>query len=235
MLTVRGKRPAGPLVLLLIALCLPGWANASKLLYRYYDDKGVPNIDHRVPPEFAKNGYTVMRQDGTVIEVVPRQLTAEEMKDQGSAEARRRAAEAEAKRLQEWDESLLRRYSTTADIEAARDRAMRDFEVRINILRSNLMSVKGQIEREQAKAADIERRGAQVPAETTQAIASLRREISDTEDSIAQNQREQKEARASYQRDIERFTTLKDIVEWRRSAGGGGRGESPADGQKGGS
>ena len=124
MLTVRGKRPLGPLVLLLIALGLPGWANASKLLYRYFDDKGVPNIDHRVPPEFAKNGYTVMRPDGTVAEVVPRQLTPEEMKGQGSAEAQRRAAEAEAKRLQEWDESLLRRYSTTVDIEAARAKGL---------------------------------------------------------------------------------------------------------------
>lgn len=221
MLTVRGKRPLGPLVLLLVALGLPGWANASKLLYRYFDNKGVPNIDHHVPPEFAKNGYTVMRPDGTVVEVVPRQLTAEEMKGQGSAEARRRAAEAEAKRLQEWDESLLRRYSTTVDIEAARDRALRDFDVRINILRSNLMSVKSQIEREQAKAADIERRGASVPEETTQAIAALRREIGDTEESIVQNQREAQEVRASYQRDIDRFKTLKDIVEWRRSASGG--------------
>ena len=221
MLTVRGKRPLGPLVLLLIALGLPGWANASKLLYRYFDDKGVPNIDHHVPPEFAKNGYTVMRPDGTVVEVVPRQLTPEEMKGQGSAEARRRAAEAETKRLQEWDESLLRRYSTTVDIEAARDRALRDFDVRINILRSNLMSVKSQIEREQAKAADIERRGASVPAETTQAIAALRREIGDTEESIAQNQREAQEVKASYQRDLDRFKTLKDLVEWRRSASGG--------------
>jgi hypothetical protein len=159
-------------------------------LYRYFDNKGVPSIDHHVPPEFAKNGYTVMRPDGTVIEVVPRQLTAEEMKSQGSAEARRRAAEAEARRLREWDESLLRRYSNIIDIEAARDRALRDFQVRVNILRSNLMSVKGQIEREQAKAADIERRGASVPAETTQNIATLRGEISDTEESIAQHLRE---------------------------------------------
>jgi chromosome segregation ATPase len=88
--------------------------------------------------------------------------------------------------------------------------------VRISILRSNLLSVKGQIEREQARAADIERRGAQAPADLVESIADLRREIAGTEETLAQRQQEREAVKESFRRDIERFESLKDVVEARR-------------------
>jgi chromosome segregation ATPase len=186
-----------------------GPADAERLYYRYKNAKGVTVIDDRVPPEFVKQGYTVLTRDGRVVEEVPPQLS-------GSAAEQARAAAAEAKRLREWDESLLRRYSNTADIEAARDRALREFDIRISILRSNLQSVKGQIEREQARAADIERRGGVVPTDLQASIADLRREIAATEETIALRKRERDEVKASFQRDAERFESLRGIVEARR-------------------
>lgn len=188
---------------------------AEQLLYRYRDNRGVLAVDDRVPPEFIKNGYQVITRDGRVIEEVAPQLT-------GAAAEKARAAAAEEKRVKEWDESLLRRYSTTADIEAARQRALREFDIRISILNSNLQSVKGQIEREQARAADIERRGQTVPAELAQSIEDLRGEVAVTEETIALRKRERDEVYASYQRDIERFESLQDVVEARRRGYGGG-------------
>jgi hypothetical protein len=200
------------LVLLLLQPGVVLAGNASKL-YRYTDNKGATAVDDHVPPEFVKNGYEVISKEGQVIETVPRQLT-------GAEGERKRAAEAEAKHLQEWDKTLLLRYSSTDDIAAARDRALKEFDVRISILRSNLLSTKSQIENEQGKAADLERRGRDVPEAMTTNIEMLKREITDTEEAIAERLREKENVRGNYQKDIERFKTLQDVVEFRRRSGG---------------
>lgn len=198
-------------ILLLATIAMGDIADAAgNKLYRYKDNKGVVGIDDHVPPEFAKNGYDILTPDGRVIETVPRQLTGEE-------NARARAVEAEAKRLQEWDKNLLLRYSSVDDIAAARERALREIDVRLSILRSNLLSVKGQIESEQAKAADLERRGIPVPANVASNMEMLKREIADTEESIAQRTNEKTQVAASFDKDIERFKVLQGMVEFRRS------------------
>lgn len=183
---------------------------AGRQMYRYTDDRGVTAIDDHVPPEFVKNGYEVLSPDGRVLETVPRQLTGEEG-------ARRRAREAEAKRLQEWDKNLLLRYSTVDDIVAARDRALREIDVRISILRTNQQSTKAQVEHEQEKAADIERKGGAVPEAISGNIEKLKREAAGIEDAIAERLREKESTRASYQRDMDRFKTLQDVVDYRRA------------------
>lgn len=197
-------------VLLLSTFAVGGVQAKGDKLYRYKDDKGVVGIDDHVPPEFAKNGYDVLTPDGRIIQTVPRQLTGEEG-------ARARAVENEKKRLQEWDKNLLLRYSSVDDIAAARDRALREIDVRLSILRSNLLSVKGQIESEQAKAADLERRGIAVPPAVASNIEMLKREIADAEESIAQRSNEKVQVAANFQKDIDRFKMLQDMVDFRRS------------------
>lgn len=197
--------------LLLLAMSLP--THAASKLYRYTNDRGVVAIDDHVPPEFVKNGYEVLSPDGRVLESVPRQLTGEEG-------ARKRAADAEAKRLHEWDKNLLLRYSSVDDIAAARERALREIDARISVLRSNLLSTKSQVEHEQEKAADIERKGGKVPEAMTTNMEKLKQEASGIETSIAERLQEKENTRTSYQRDIDRFKTLQDAVEYRRTSTG---------------
>jgi hypothetical protein len=184
--------------------------------YRYNNERGTPVIDKTIPPEFVAGGYDIITRDGSLIRRVPRQLSEDELMEQGSEAARERLREEEELRLQAWDEMLMLRYSSVEDINAARERAVRDLYIRISILRSKLMSVKAQIEREQLKAADIERSGRDVPENMTVIIDKLGREIEDTEESIAVRRQEVDETKASYQRDIDRFGLLMDRVNMRR-------------------
>ncbi len=197
---------------------LPFVAYAAQV-YRYVNDKGVQVIDDNVPPEYVRNGYDVLdAQSMTLIKRVPRQLSEEELNLRNTDEARARLKEEEEQRLKAWDESLLLRYSTIEDIEAARKRALQDLQIRISIQKSNLVSIKSQIEREQDKAANIERRGFEVPEAVRQNIEILQREIEDIEQSIAVRQEEIASVKASFQRDIDRFATLLDRVEMRRQS-----------------
>ncbi len=191
-------------------------ARGADFLYRYVNNDGVTVINYSIPPEFVHKGYEILNSDGSVHQVVPRSLTEEELADQSGEAYQARVAAEEAERLQKWDESLLLRYSSIEDIEAARDRALSELRIRISILRSNVRSLKSQVESNQERAADAERRGATVPVELVAAIDGLRSEITETERAITERTREMEVVRQGYQRDIDRFALLLDKVELRR-------------------
>lgn len=202
--------------LFLVLILATSHAFAAKEYYRYTNNKGVTVIDDQIPPALVPNGYDIITREGLLIRRVPRELTDEELRLRNTDEARAQFKADEERKMREWDESLLLRYSDTVDIEAARDRALRDLHIRVSILRSNRTSLKSQIEREQERAADLERRGLDVPPETANAIEQMRIEIEDIETSIEARREEVENVRQSYDRDIERFKTLQDRIELRR-------------------
>jgi len=210
---------SAPTALLVIAALLSGLSQValSRDLYRYYDGEGKMVIDYRVPAEYAGAGYEVLNEDGVVIKVVPKELTEEEKQQRNALEIQQAAAEAERERLRKWDESLLLRYSTIADIEDMRERSLRDLRIRVSILKSNRRSLKQQVENYQSQAADLERSGREVDVDRLQVIEELQREISATDRAIAEREREIQEVSTGYQADIERFAQLLEVVELRRS------------------
>jgi chromosome segregation ATPase len=152
-----------------------------------------------------------------VVRVVPRELSDEEKKVRNAQQELEAEASAEEERLREWDESLLLRYSTLEDIEAARERALRDLRIRLSILKSNKRSLKQQVENYQAQAADMERSGQEVDVARISAIETIQAEIAATDRSINERAREIEEVSAAYQRDIDRFGMLLEVVELRQT------------------
>lgn len=185
---------------------------AEKLFYRYVDASNKVVILDRLPPEVVPRGYDVIRADGSVVKSVAPQLTEEEREALRREKAVARArAEAEEK-LRAWDESLLLRYSNIDDIEHAKQRALTDIRVRISILKSNLSTVKQQVLNNQAEAAELERRGQEVPAALSKTLADLRHEVSTTEQQIGRRLVELDDVDAAYERDKERFSQLETVL-----------------------
>jgi hypothetical protein len=162
----------------------------ARPMYRYVNDDGVAVVAYQVPPEHVAKGYEVLSEKGVLIEVVPRTLSDEERASMSAEERRTREAEVERERLRAWDRSLLIRYSSIEDIEAARDRALRDLRIRVSILKGKQRSLRQQVENYQAEAADQERRGQQVSPGHLEAIESLRAEIAQSERSIVDREQE---------------------------------------------
>ena len=202
-------------VLLLTAVLAMNAFADERYFYRYVNEKGVQVINDKLPPEVVSSGYDVISKNGTLIKRVPRQLTEQELQNNNTAEAQEARREYEARQLKVWDESLMLRYSSVKDIEAARVRALRDIQIRISILKSNRLQVKSEIEREQKKAADIERMGRDVSDELLEKIDILRQEIEGIEDAITVRNNEADDLVEQYQRDIDRFMTLEDRVKLR--------------------
>ncbi len=205
-------------VLLLLALCGIGLSSAyaQSIYYRYPGPEGTVVIDDSIPPEAVPRGYDIIRLDGSVVKTIAPKLSEAERKARelefGIEEAR---AEADAK-SRKWDESLLLRYSSTQDIDVAKKRALNDIKVRISILKSNLSVIKQQIYSNQAEAAELERRGLAVPVELTETLASLRREITSTEENIVTRKEELEQVANNYERDKSRFADLQQQVDSRR-------------------
>lgn len=204
----------------LLALCLVlagSAALAQGSLYRYINAQGNTVVDYQVPAEYVSQGYEVLNMDGVVVHVVPRELTEEEKKVLNAQQEVEAKARAEEQRLREWDESLLLRYSTVADIEAAEERALRELRIRLSILKSNKRSLRQQVENYQAQAADLERSGMEVDVARIVAIEDIQAEIETTDRSIIDRERQIEDVEAAYQRDIERFEMLLEVVELRNT------------------
>jgi len=199
-----------------LALAAPQLVFAADF-YRYINEEGNTVVDYQVPPEHIKQGYEVLNEKGVVIRVVPRELTPEEQKLADAEELRQARALAEEQRLREWDESLLLRYSTVEDIEAAKERALRDLKIRVSILKGNKRSLKQQVENYQQQAAEMERLGKEVDVAHVSSIENLQTQIASTDRAIADRKKEIEAVESAYQEDIERFTMLQDMVEFRRA------------------
>lgn len=205
-------------LLLLLAAQTPFAQAQGKEFYRYRNAEGNVVVDHRVPPEYVAGGYEVLSDRGVVLRVVPRIPSEVERADVIEQQRREAAAQEEEERLRKWDESLLLRYSSMADIESARDRALRDLRVRVTILQGNRHGLRQQVESHQARAADLERRGSEVDEALTKAIEDSQREIGLVERQIAEHEREVTEAEKSFAADMQRFSRLEGALQSRRAA-----------------
>jgi hypothetical protein len=197
-------------------LFLAGAAFSQKL-YRYSDAQGKVVVDFQVPADRISLGYEVLNSKGMVVNVVPRELTEEELESQEMTEKLRREAVAEQQRLRDWDESLMLRYSTIEDIKDAQRRGLGNLEIRLSILRGNRRSLKQEVENYQTQAADKERAGHEVEVEWLRKIEDLRGEIVNVDKDIAKRQQEIREISGEYDADIKRFRMLLDVVELRRN------------------
>jgi hypothetical protein len=129
-------------------------------------------------------------------------------------------AEEERARLAEWDKFLLLRYSSVEDIDAARERGLRELRIRLSILASNQRVSRSRLEALLARVADTQRRGDVPLQQDVDAIAALRADIATTSRAIEEREVQALEVTRDYGKDRARFEQLQDVVLLRRSLSG---------------
>ncbi len=183
-------------------LILSGTALAgNKVFYRYVNDEGVKVLNHTIPPEYAQKGYEILSATGHVLKVVEPAISKEE----GEKLAVERRAR---KELALWDASLRRRYSSVADIEAAKKRKLLELEANMSVLNTNIEGLKEQIETIQSEAAQIERSGREVSESLLANLKGLHVEMENTKAQVVQRKEEYRRLLEKYDRDIERFKVI---------------------------
>ncbi|MEP9319036.1 DUF4124 domain-containing protein [Pseudomonas sp. LABIM340] len=173
-------------------------AGGAVELYRYVDDRGITVIDRLgVPPQYIGKGYQVLNDQGRVIREVPPAPTAAEI-EQRKADAARASS----------DQQLMRMYTSVDDVDRARDRKLAELDGLASVAKGNLQSLKTQQANLQARAADQERAGRQVPDDLVAQLSNLRSDEQRLQQDIARYQQLRTQAQKSFAADRARFAQL---------------------------
>lgn len=209
-------KPGAMLLGVALALWLPSVASAE--LYKYVNEDGVTVLDSHVPARYVKNGYTILSLDGRVLEVVPRAMTEEEIRERDRELAEQKRKEEEKRQREIADQNLLRLYSTPEDVIRARDTKLASIQGFIETSRSNVERLEEQKRGIEAELANIERAGGTISEDRLERIQSIENRIRQIEREIEDKQLEMAETRASFAADLER---VRELYGEDRKEGGG--------------
>jgi hypothetical protein len=177
-------------------------------MYKYKDKDGLTIIKDHLPTDVVARGYTIVDKYGNAVEVVPPVKTEEQKAEE---DRRLAAAKAEQKRIQRQlrvDNDLLRQFTTSVDLERARDNQIKSIQVEIGIRASNTHRIKNQLKKYQTNAANFERRGQPIPKALEDNIKISLNQIEESEAFITIKNNEQDVIRSRFKRDIKRFEEL---------------------------
>lgn len=182
--------------------------SSSAELYKYVNEDGITVLDSHVPARYVKNGYTILSLDGRVLEVVPRALTDEEIRERDARLAEERRREEEERQQKIADQNLLRLYSRPEDVIRARDTKLSSIDGFIETSESNIERLEEQQRQIESSLADVERAGGQVSQSSIDRIRTIESRIRQIEAEIEDKLEERAELRASFETDLERVKQL---------------------------
>ena len=179
-------------------------ASADARMYRYSDDSGQLVISNTVPSDATSRGYEILNDQGRVIETVAPAPTEEELAARAAAEERERQQAQQRKA----DAKLLRRFSHPDEAVRAMHRKLQEMQSLNQLKRGNIAVIVNQLDEEQARAADLERSGREIPEATLQKIERLQAQIREIEQEIVSQSAEISSMQKGYIHDIERLEEI---------------------------
>jgi hypothetical protein len=194
------------LVPLLVLFVMPMAASAE--LYKYLNEDGVTVLNNYVPPRFVQNGYTILNEDGRVLEVVPRALTPEEIRQRESELAMSQSLAQKQRDQKEADQNLLILYSTAEDVKRARDTKLASIEGYIETQKDHLRRMLGRKHQYEASLANIERAGGTVGEESLDRIRVIEGRMAIVNSELEGKLSELDVLRTNYAADLNRVRVL---------------------------
>ena len=177
-------------------------------LYRYKNEDGVTVLNSKVPARYVRNGYAILSNNGRVLEVVPRALTNEEIRQRDLRLAREEAAASKRREQEVVDQNLMRLYSTPGDVIRARDARLGSIDGMINAQQSNIQRLEIQKRDQESVLADIQRTGEVISDERIERLQQIGARIEQIEQEIADKQDEKQRIVVSFAADLARVKEL---------------------------
>jgi hypothetical protein len=198
---------------------LPGDAYAE--MYKWTDAQGNVHYGDRIPPEYAEQEQKRLNEQGITVEVRERAKTPEELaEEQRLARIQEEKDERHRQELTR-DRILLDTFGNEDEIIMTRNGKVNAIAAIIRVTEGRIENLRGRLAELTTRAANLERSGKPVSEELHQDILTIRQQIEDNQDYIAQKQQEQQETSAKYEADIERFRELIRLQEEERQKTGG--------------
>ncbi len=185
--------------------------NAQARMKCWKNHEGITECGDTVPPEFAQKGHKEIGESGMVREEVQRAKTPEELAE----EERLAKIEAEKQKALEEeqlkDRILIETFASVEDLEKARDDRIIALNSSIKLVETRNKKIQADLDSLIARAAADERSGKQPSEALLLDIETLKRQIKNNNDFIAEKRAKQEEIHNSHGKDVARFKKLKGI------------------------
>ncbi len=187
-----------------MALLLAAGA-AHAAMYRWVDGNGRVHYGDTLPPTYQKSGASEMDKQGNVIK---RTKSEEERRADAERQAEaQRQREAQEKQAQQ-DRALTQTYTSEAEIDLARDRALEYHKLAIKSAETRVGAVKANLAELRERIARIQKNGRKPGQNVLDQLQQTERENDELQRTIQKNQDAMVAVRAKYETDKQRFREL---------------------------
>jgi hypothetical protein len=174
-------------------------------MYRWVDSKGRVQYSDTPPMTFNQSGGAELNSQGQVIR---RTQSESERRDEAGRKAEQQRVQAEQQKLAQLDRALMSTYTTEAEIDLARDRALEHHKLAIKGAEIRLKTVEANLVELHKRINAIEKRGQPVSPNLEEQLAQATRESQDLKHTILNNQESMQKVREKYAADKARFREL---------------------------
>jgi hypothetical protein len=178
---------------------------AQAAMYRWVDSDGRVHYSDTPPTTYQKSGGAELNKQGQIIK---RTQSEAERKAAAEQQAGQKRIELEKKRQAQIDRALTQTYTTEAEIDLARDRALEHHRLAIKGAEVRAAAVAKNLADLQARIATIEKSGRKVGPGLLQQLEQANQENLDLKRTILNNQEAMEQVREKYAADKARFREL---------------------------
>lgn len=190
---------------LMVALLLTaGMAEAA--MYRWVDSNGRVHYGDTLPSTYQKSGAAEMNKQGNVIK---RTQSEAERKAEAEHLAEQKLIQEEEQKQAQQDRALTATYTTEAEIDLARDRALEHHKLAIKGAEIRAKAVESNLADLNTRVAAIQKSGRPVAPNLKEQVVQAANERLELKRTILSNEEAMVKVRERYETDKERFRTLK--------------------------
>lgn len=190
---------------LMVALLLAA-SSANAAMYRWVDGNGRVHYGDTLPSTYQKSGAAEMNKQGNVIK---RTQSEAERKAEAEHLAEQKRIQEEEQKQAQLDRALTATYTTEAEIDLARDRALDHHKLAIKGAKARAKAVETNLGELNARVAAIQKSGRPVTPNLKEQVAQAANERLELKRTILTNEEAMVKVRERYEADKERFRTLK--------------------------
>lgn len=191
------------LVAMAVSLLAAGPAEAG--MYRWVDGNGRVHYGDTLPPYYQQSGAAEMSKQGNVIK---RTQSEAERKAEAECKAEQKRIQDEQQQQAQLDRALTQTYTTEAEIDLARDRALENYKLMIRGAEIRGGAVDANLADLRVRIANIQKAGRKVGPNLQEQLDQTLRESEELKRAIQKNQDAMTQVREKYAADKARFREL---------------------------
>lgn len=191
-----------------LAAALGASAVHAGKLYKWTDEKGVVHYSETLPSEAKDRSNTEIDKKGRELRKNDAALTPAQIKAIEDDKDRRKAEDKQLAEQKRRDNALLNTYTTEAEIDGARDRALAGATQSMQAIDARLKTARGKIDALRKQAADWKAKGKPVPESLKEDTAAAERDEAKIAADLKAKETEIQNLRQKYELDKARFVEL---------------------------